>query len=105
MNRHLSLQLAGALRTLLTLLLLGGLGCVKRPVDYEREYARTLAPKRLEGASSAPTTGPRRTLHVRVYADADASEPREGASLPSVWRTPWDEALAPALPCSAGVAR
>jgi tetratricopeptide (TPR) repeat protein len=72
MNRHIPLRLAGALPALLTLLLLAGTGCVKRPVDYEREYARTLAPKRLEGASSStPASGPRRTLRVRVYADAD----------------------------------
>jgi tetratricopeptide (TPR) repeat protein len=70
-NPLVPLRLAGALRVLLTLFLLGGAGCVKRPVDYEREYARTLAPKRLEGASSAPATGPRRTLRVRVYADTD----------------------------------
>lgn len=51
------------------LLLLAGLACVKRPVDYEREYARSLAPKRLE--TSAPAAGPVRKLRVRVYADAD----------------------------------
>ncbi|MFY0523034.1 tetratricopeptide repeat protein [Archangium gephyra] len=44
---------------------------MKRPVDYEREYARTLVPKRLENASQAPSSSPRRTLRVRVYADAD----------------------------------
>ena len=38
---------------------------------YEREYARTLAPKKLEGSTTAPPSGPRRTLRVRVYADAD----------------------------------
>lgn len=64
-------HLAGALRVLLTLLLLGGSGCVKRPVDYEREYARTLAPKRLENTSAQASSGPRRTLRVRIYADAD----------------------------------
>jgi tetratricopeptide (TPR) repeat protein len=69
--RSVSPRLTGALCAVFTLLVLGGSGCVKRPVDYEREYAKTLAPKRLENTSQAPASGPRRTLRVRVYADAD----------------------------------
>lgn len=65
-NRHAS-QAPWALSTLL---LFVGLACAKRPVDYEREYAKTLAPKQLQ--TSAPSaSGPQRTLRVRVYADAD----------------------------------
>jgi tetratricopeptide (TPR) repeat protein len=70
-QHRLSLRIAGSGWGLLVLLVLGAVGCVKRPVDYEREYARTLAPKKLEGSTSAPPSGPRRTLRVRVYADAD----------------------------------
>lgn len=69
MNRHCSHRSPGTLAVLSLLLVLAGLACVKRPVDYEREYARTLAPKRLE--TSAPAAGPGRKLRVRVYADAD----------------------------------
>lgn len=57
---------------LCTVLLLIGMGCAKRPVDLEREYAKTLAPKRLEPAPPPePTSAPRRVLRVRVYADVD----------------------------------
>ncbi len=71
MQHRLSLRIAGAWWGVLLLLILGSAGCVKRPVDYEREYAKTLVPKRLAGSTSAPGGGPRRTLRVRVYADAD----------------------------------
>ncbi|MFY2561032.1 hypothetical protein ACN469_25750 [Corallococcus terminator] len=50
-----------------------GLSCVKRPVDYAREHARTLAPAKLESSSQA-SAGPVRKLRVRVYADADYRE-------------------------------
>ncbi|WP_205520367.1 tetratricopeptide repeat protein [Pyxidicoccus caerfyrddinensis] len=52
------------------LLVLTGLACVKRPVDYEREYAKQLAPKKLE-VSSASSSSPVRKLRVRVYVDSD----------------------------------
>ncbi|HET9450359.1 MAG TPA: hypothetical protein VFO83_05730, partial [Aggregicoccus sp.] len=60
---------------MLALLLLGSLACVKRPVDYEREYARTLAPRqqapRPQVATSAQAERPpRRVVRVRLYADA-----------------------------------
>ncbi|AFE04892.1 hypothetical protein COCOR_02879 [Corallococcus coralloides DSM 2259] len=47
--------------------------CAKRPVDYAREQARTLAPAKLE-SSSQPSTGPVRKIRVRVYADSDSRE-------------------------------
>ncbi|NOK34593.1 tetratricopeptide repeat protein [Corallococcus exercitus] len=50
-----------------------GVSCVKRPVDYAREQARTLAPAKLE-SSSQPSTGPVRKIRVRVYADSDYRE-------------------------------
>lgn len=51
-----------------------GVSCAKRPVDYAREQARTLAPAKLESASSQPSTGPVRKIRVRVYADSDYRE-------------------------------
>ncbi|XXF79784.1 hypothetical protein P2318_08495 [Myxococcaceae bacterium GXIMD 01537] len=53
------------------LLILPGLACVKRPVDYEREHARSLAPRQVEASATAAPEAPRRMLRVRVYADAD----------------------------------
>ncbi|MCP3137942.1 tetratricopeptide repeat protein [Pyxidicoccus xibeiensis] len=61
---------AGRGAALSVLLVLAGVACVKRPVDYEREYAKQLAPKKLE-ASSASASGPVRKLRVRVYVDSD----------------------------------
>ncbi|NTX17821.1 hypothetical protein HUA76_44375 [Myxococcus sp. CA056] len=46
---------------------------MKRPVDYAREHAQTLAPAKLE-TSSQSSAGPVRKVRVRVYADADYRE-------------------------------
>lgn len=50
-----------------------GLSCVKRPVDYAREHARTLAPAKLESSARTPASAVRK-IRVRVYADADYRE-------------------------------
>jgi hypothetical protein len=61
-------------RLLGSLLLLSlGAGCVKRPVDYQRELARTLRPAELTGFA-AEDGAPRpaaRLLRVRAWADED----------------------------------
>ncbi|MBF5043062.1 hypothetical protein FGE12_11750 [Aggregicoccus sp. 17bor-14] len=60
---------------LLSLFLTGTLACVKRQVDYEREYARSLAPKTYAPpaapapAGARPEAPPHRTVRVRLYAD------------------------------------
>jgi tetratricopeptide (TPR) repeat protein len=72
MKRCAVFRTAGRGAVLCLLAVLAGLGCVKRPVDYAREHAKTLAPAKLESSGSAPSaTGPVRKLRVRVYADSD----------------------------------
>ncbi|GEN13477.1 hypothetical protein SAMN05443572_10611 [Myxococcus fulvus] len=60
-------------RCALVALCLLGLSCVKRPVDYAREHAQTLAPAKMESTSKA-SVGAVRKLRVRVYADSDYRE-------------------------------
>ncbi|HZI10489.1 MAG TPA: matrixin family metalloprotease [Myxococcus sp.] len=75
MKRCAVLRTAARGAVLSILVVLSGLGCVKRPVDYAREHAKTLAPAKLEAAQGAPpATGPLRRLRVRVYADSDYRE-------------------------------
>ncbi|WP_426730119.1 hypothetical protein [Myxococcus faecalis] len=62
-----------AARCALVALCLLGLSCVKRPVDYAREHAQTLAPAKLESTAKT-TVGAVRKLRVRVYADSDYRE-------------------------------
>ncbi|MCP3100358.1 hypothetical protein LZ198_15930 [Myxococcus sp. K15C18031901] len=54
----------------LSVLLGAVVSCVKRPVDYEREFARTLAPTKLETQTPSASQS-LRPLRVRVYADSD----------------------------------
>lgn len=69
---NLSPSPRGAWPRALALLLLTSLACVKRPVDYEREYARTLAPKQQapKPAVAGAERPARRVVRVRLYADA-----------------------------------
>ncbi|WP_164014150.1 tetratricopeptide repeat protein [Pyxidicoccus trucidator] len=70
MNRRDSSRSAGRAAALCLLLAVASLACVKRPIDYEREYAKQLAPSKLETGSKS-ASGPVRKLRVRVYADSD----------------------------------
>ena len=63
-----SLPSRGAWPFALALLTL--LACVKRPVDYEREYARTLAPKQQQASKPGAAPQPRRVVRVRLHAEA-----------------------------------
>lgn len=62
-----------SLRLATAILLALGIGCVKRPIDYQREQARTLRPAELDAFArdaAAPAHQPR-VLRVRAWVDED----------------------------------